>query len=210
MNAADERPRRSYVKKDAARLLLIDAALELLRSRPFPQVTTKEIAAAAHLTPMAIQTHFGGQKGLYQAVSDELLRRVLERSTALVPQAPTTGADDTATAPHTEFPLLALVDPDLVLRSQLVAWLLGEGVDPLHFMPDTAIKEAMVAHLLQEGASEAVASAFASMVAFLLSGFSVFSPSRPIPPEEFALTVELIQHLRSQLPAISLDRDTAT
>jgi AcrR family transcriptional regulator len=182
--------KRPYVRKEQARLLLIDAAIELLRSHPFPQVTTKDIAAAAGLSPMAIQTGFDGQMGLYRAVAGTLMDRVLENLRA---------TEVTSTS------LLALLHPDMVLRSKLVAWLLGEGEDPTAFASENEVLTAVMDRSRRDGASEDVVRAFALVLSHLLVGYSIFGSTRPVDSADLNLAVRLLERFRDELPTFSAE-----
>lgn len=186
-----DRPKRAYVSKGEARSRLIDSALELLQSKPFAQVTTREIAEGAGLNPLAIQTAFDGQMDLYAAVADTLLDRVAMTLSEL-------DINDRGD-------LASIFHPDLILRSRLVAWLIGQGSDPSTFAisPERSSFAVLTERQRALGASEDVARVFASMIGYLMAGFSIFSETRMDPPEDLALAIEMMAWFRSRLPEFS-------
>lgn len=184
-----EAKKRSYVRKDEARLLLTQAAIELFRTRPFSHVTTKAIADLAGLSPMTIQTAFGSQLELYQEVAFELIRRVSQEFNQLEggPVGPA-----------------LLFHPDLTLSAQLVAWLKGEGLSTKAFSVEG--ENNFMLKALQGVADEPVDpilfSAYSRLMGYALAGFAVFAERDAINFDDIALVIGIVRSLRRMLPEL--------
>lgn len=151
--------RRGKVPSAEATVRLIDSTIELFYEIPFDEVSVRRITDRADLNPSTVLRNFGTVENLYIAVSVALLHR----STARL------GADvDSA----------ALRDPDVILRTKLLAWLLANGTEPsvisasrddesVRFMIESLAKRAHV--------STRMASAFNEILAYSAEGYVVFS-----------------------------------
>lgn len=165
---------------------MIEATIELLREVPIPQVTTRRVAERAGLSMMAIARNFGDQHGLLAATANELASRF---------------------ASANEFSLRASMihDPNLVLRTKLVAWLLHSGVDPerLALDPSRPIMRSMTQRQQQVGeVSERTAGVMNELVAFAIEGLLTFSPVHQIDDATAVDLVLLLGALRIALPEI--------
>ena len=98
-------PRKDRATPDEARERLINATIELLKTEPIPKVTTRRIAEVSGLSLMAIARNFGHQEGLFSAAFKELIKRHTDEM-ELHPNA------------------AELFEPNLVMRTKLLAWLL--------------------------------------------------------------------------------------
>lgn len=181
---------RQYTKRHEARELLLEAAIDLLKQGPFSQVTTRAIADRAGLNIVAIQTAFGGQLALYSAAAERLLDEVVKDVNSL-PDGPAS--------------MELLFNPNLLLRARLVAWLLGEGVDPSLFTisDDHDFVQIAIQRQISMGVHPDVASVFARFVGLAIAGLAVFSETLDRPPEDIALALEMVDALRSYLPDVS-------
>ncbi len=178
--------KRSYVRKAEARSLLINAAIELFRTRTFSQVTTKDIAERAGLTPVAIQSAFGGQLGLYEEVAKTLISNVGEAFEQLE------GAQAN--------PALVL-HPDLVLSARLVAWLRGEGVRLSTFaLPDDNNIVIKILKQIGDAPMDPVLErTYAQVLGFAITGFVAFADEQAFPTEDLVLGIALIRRFRQFL-----------
>ncbi len=178
--------KRSYVRKAQARTLLIDSAIALFRTQPFAQVTTKDIANNAGLTPVAIQSTFGGQLGLYEAVATTLIANV--------------GAAFESLGGAPANPGLVL-HPDLILSARLVAWLRGEGVFLKSFsLPDDHnIVIKILKQMGEDPLDPTLERVYAQVLGFAITGFVTFADEQMFPTEDLALGIALIRLFRTFL-----------
>ena len=71
---------------DATRAALLDSALALFAERGFAGTSLDDVVAAARVTKGALYHHFrGGKVALFEAVFQEVDRRLAERTTAAIP-----------------------------------------------------------------------------------------------------------------------------
>lgn len=189
---AGGREKRSYVRRTEARERLIAATIELLHETPFAQVTTRAIAERSGLNMSTIQASFGSQLDLFAAVVDRLMDDV---------------AETLQKNPGPEGFIQVFTHPSRVLRNKLVAWLLGEGVDPTKFAICTEDRyfQTAMSRQVGEGVDPEVAQAFTAMVGFAMAGFTVFNESVDLSPAEIASAMTLISRLREILPQITLE-----
>jgi len=183
-DAVEGRASDAWVRGPEARQRLVDTAIELLRTRPFPEVTTRLIAEESGVNRPAILRQFGTKEALFDEVAAELSRRFAARA-------------DRATG------LGMLTDADMALRARLVAWLIGEGDDPAHFRleEDGPSAIALRARLAEHGpVSEKTARIFHRMAVLLAEGFLVFNDTHPTrPPEDLVAMMELFFEIRGNL-----------
>ncbi|MEM9255568.1 MAG: CerR family C-terminal domain-containing protein [Pseudomonadota bacterium] len=118
-----------YAKSLATRRAILRAAIAAFGRRGFSAVTTREIASAAGVNQPAINYHFGGKEGLYQACAQEILDRfvqplgqVSQRSAAALAH----GLDRRAAARELEGLLSALADVMILSRE------VSEAADFVH------------------------------------------------------------------------------
>ncbi|MEI7593346.1 MAG: TetR/AcrR family transcriptional regulator [Actinomycetes bacterium] len=156
--------RRPRVRSVDARKRLIDTTIAMLRVQPFSEVTTRRITKQAGLPLSALSRNFGSLYGLFDAVAKALL--------------------DNFTSAHAEYTALdVLSNPDVVLRTRLIAWIIGQGGDPVAFRPVGESRSNYIAERQQRltGASPRMAIAWAEIVTFIVEGYAVFSEThRPI------------------------------
>ncbi len=180
---------RSWVRAEESRQRVVDTTIEVLRTEPFPSVTSRTIAERSGVSYSSIHRNFGSMYGLFEAVVRELSDRFAER-------LPETSSD-------------LIIDDDIKLRTRLVAWMLGEGVDPatIASIPGNPTMRNMIRR--QQRASDVgdeTAQVHAELMLFLGEGFSIFSPLHSeITPERMAKGIELIEWFRAHLPEAERD-----
>jgi len=178
--------RRSYVRKEQARVLLIDATISLFRDRPFSQVTTTDIAERAGLTPVTIQTVFGGQLSLYEATAEALVARVEADAAAL---------GDESIGPE------IVLHPDLILASRLVAWLRGEGLQSRLFASpgDDNVIIKFVSQRSGVPLDPTIERVFGQLAGYAMTGFATFADGENFAADDLLLGLRLIQVFRQFL-----------
>lgn len=77
---------------------LLDAAEGLFGTRGYAAVSVREVARRAGVTPAMVHYYFGDKNGLYQAMFDHLLAKLLERVRAALAGAPDAGDGDPVAA----------------------------------------------------------------------------------------------------------------
>jgi AcrR family transcriptional regulator len=181
-----DRPRKPWVHGEVAAQRIVDATIELLRERPFSEVTTREIADRADLYKQLIPRHFGSLNGLFIAVIHELLVRGFA------------GFDGTQRSTDAN-------RADLELRSRLIAWLVTSGVEPLSIVPEEdhllfrGLMRSRVPGLGEE-VSERAALALSSIVGLLSHASAVFASTIPGVTAQHVSDVQLlIVYLRQHL-----------
>jgi AcrR family transcriptional regulator len=82
--AAARRPARTARadRSDATRAALVEAARELFAAHGYAAVATEEIVRAAGVTRGALYHHFAGKRELFEAVYEDVERRLVERIAA--------------------------------------------------------------------------------------------------------------------------------
>ena len=178
------RPSDTWVRAPEARQRLVETAIELLHTHPFPAVTTRLIAEKSGVNRPAILRLFGSKEALFDEVAAELSRRFAARAK----QATVFGM---------------LTDADMALRARLVAGLVGVGADPAHFRleEDGPSAIALQARLAEHGpVSEKTTRVFHRMAVLLAEGFLVFNDTHPTrPPEDLVAMMQLFVEIRSNL-----------
>lgn len=112
--------RRSPISRAEGEQRFISAATDLLRERPFPSVSVRDIATRADVNQGFIHSWFGSQNGLYLRVVKELFTSMR----ASLEQQP---ADSVAINP---------LDPNVRFAVRLLFWLDLEGVNVLEVQPE--------------------------------------------------------------------------
>ena len=176
-----KKPHRPMVRSTEAQRRLIETTIALIRVLPFDQVTARKITEGAELSLPTISRNFASMVGLFARVADELLERSLTRSDQFRD-------------------MRIFTDPDFVLRTKLVAWLLAEGASPEAFRTD------LLSRRLQEFQHEVgeinvqTAGAWMRFMAYAVQGFVVFSEVHTPSQKEMLETAELFLWLRDKLP----------
>lgn len=106
----DSQRRRSPVSREEGSRRMVDATIELLRTRRVGDVSVHDIADASDMNHGLVHRWFGSKTGLLLAAFSELTRRVAERIDIVGGQMVT--------------------DDDVVLTAKLFAWLVLDGNPP--------------------------------------------------------------------------------
>jgi AcrR family transcriptional regulator len=109
----DTKKRRSPITREEGERRLTDAALRLVRTRPFSEVSVRDIAELADVNHGFVHTWFGSKNDLLARVVQDLLREVSHQA---------------ETAPAGE-PAIGLFDDRVQLAVRMVIWLNLEGYD---------------------------------------------------------------------------------
>ena len=177
----------TWVRAPDARARLIDATIELLGERPFAEITTTMIAERSDTNRPAITRNFGSLAGLLNAAAQELVDRSLDRMRG---QSTNT----------------AIFDQDLILRTKLVAWLLGTGVDPDQIKAREGFPAQQMALANPTGleqVSDTTARIFSELLIFAMEGFIIFSEVHAtVEDGDLLRAMEFLNELRNHLPAI--------
>jgi AcrR family transcriptional regulator len=179
-------PRKDRATPDEARERLINATIELLKTEPIPKVTTRRIAEVSGLSLMAIARNFGHQEGLFSAAFKELIKRHTDEM-ELHPNA-------------TE-----LFEPNLVMRTKLLAWLLLNSADPKNFLPDTStplMQRLEERQSLVTTASPRAQKALNELISVAGEGFIIFNETHRFDENALPDVVQLVATIRTMLPDI--------
>jgi AcrR family transcriptional regulator len=179
-------PRKDRATPDEARERLINATIELLKTEPIPKVTTRRIAEVSGLSLMAIARNFGHQEGLFSAAFKELIKRHTDEM-ELHPNA------------------AELSEPNLVMRTKLLAWLLLNSADPKNFLPDTStplMQRLEERQSLVTTASPRAQKALNELISVAGEGFIIFNETHRFDENVLPDVVQLVATIRAMLPDI--------
>jgi AcrR family transcriptional regulator len=179
-------PRKDRATPDEARERLINATIELLKTEPIPKVTTRRIAEVSGLSLMAIARNFGHQEGLFSAAFKELIKRHTDEM-ELHPNA------------------AELFEPNLVMRTKLLAWLLLNSADPKNFLPDTStplMQRLEERQSLVTTASPRAQKALNELISVAGEGFIIFNETHRFDENALPDVVQLVATIRTMLPDI--------
>jgi AcrR family transcriptional regulator len=178
--------RKDRATPDEARERLINATIELLKTEPIPKVTTRRIAEVSGLSLMAIARNFGHQEGLFSAAFKELIKRHTDEM-ELHPNA------------------AELFEPNLVMRTKLLAWLLLNSADPKNFLPDTStplMQRLEERQSLVTTASPRAQKALNELISVAGEGFIIFNETHRFDENALPDVVQLVATIRTMLPDI--------
>jgi AcrR family transcriptional regulator len=178
--------RKDRATPDEARERLINATIELLKTEPIPKVTTRRIAEVSGLSLMAIARNFGHQEGLFSAAFKELIKRHTDEM-ELHPNA------------------AELFEPNLVMRTKLLAWLLLNSADPKNFLPDTStplMQRLEERQSLVTTASPRAQKALNELISVAGEGFIIFNETHRFDENVLPDVVQLVSTIRTMLPDI--------
>jgi AcrR family transcriptional regulator len=172
--------RRSPITRAEGERRLIEAAIQLIRERPFSEVGVRDIAAAADVNHGFVHTWFGSKNDLLIAAT----RQLVEKAAARVAEA----------APGQQ--ALDPFEPDIQLAVRMAVWLDLEGAnsrDPMKGMP---IITALTQRFIEvEGISPDIAQLAAAQAVAIGLGVVVFAPLIDIDnPEKVTEIFQLWRH----------------
>ncbi|CAB4722941.1 MAG: TetR family transcriptional regulator [Actinobacteria bacterium] len=187
-NESVARPPRPQVRAEQARELLVEATIALLRSHPFDEVTTRRVSAASGLNVSVIVRNFGTMHRLLRGCCERLVHDAVARTGQIGNPA-------------------IFLDPDIVLRNRLLAWMLGEGYDPSE---DGIAQQQMIDRLVEQfrsvnPVSEQAARVWMLFITTTLAGYTLFGELSGITPDDFNHIVRLAVAFRERLPEIALE-----
>jgi len=135
------------------------------------------------LTLPTIARNFGSMAGLFSHVAETLLENAIKRQSGLLTQT-------------------IIFDPDFILRSKLIAWLLAEGADPKLYKRD--IFEQYSVRFQSEIKTETQRTAFTFMqlMGTMGQGYAIFSETIGLTKQQIADGLELVAEIRKRLPEI--------
>lgn len=190
--SAPPRKRRPVVPAAQAQQLLIETAIELLRARPFDQVTARLITREAGLDLSTISRNFGSMQNLFVTVCRQLAASAVARRQQVL------GAANPAAAYG------LMLDPDLLLRNRVIAWMVGEGArgavdEERQRETMTWLAEEFRAHT---PVSERTAWLWMHMMVLLSEGLAVFGDLHYLSEADRMDAFQMVLALRAQLPTV--------
>ena len=135
---------------------------------------------------MAIARNFGHQEGLFSAAFKELIKRHTDEM-ELHPNA------------------AELFEPNLVMRTKLLAWLLLNSADPKNFLPDTStplMQRLEERQSLVTTASPRAQKALNELISVAGEGFIIFNETHRFDENALPDVVQLVATIRTMLPDI--------
>jgi AcrR family transcriptional regulator len=167
--------RRSPISRAEGERRLIDAAITLVRQRPFSEVGVRDIAALADVNHGFVHTWFGSKNDLLLRV----VRQILE---AMAQQAASAAPGTTALNP---------TEPDVQLAVRLLIWLNLEGVDTQQLFSSLVVLDVLEKRYLEiEGISATDARSAANMAAAI--GITIASFSDILGGDQKVDTIDML------------------
>jgi AcrR family transcriptional regulator len=172
--------RRSPITRAEGERRLIEAAIQLIRDRPFSEVGVRDIAAAADVNHGFVHTWFGSKNDLLIAATRQL---VVQAAAKVAGVAPGQQAID---------PL----NPDIQLAIRLAIWLDLEGANPRDVLHEMPIITALAQRFIEvEGLSPEIAQLAAVQATAIGIGVVIFAPLIDMDsPEKVAQIFTLWRH----------------
>jgi AcrR family transcriptional regulator len=153
--------RRPPITRAEGERRLIEAAIQLVRERPFSEVGVRDIAAVADVNHGFVHTWFGSKNDLLIAAT----RQLVVQAASKIPDA-TPGQQ--AINPF---------DPDVQLAVRLSIWLDLEGANSRNLLEEMPIITALTQRYIEvEGISPEIARLAASQAVAIGLGVVVFAP----------------------------------
>ena len=179
--AAPRPKRRSPITRAEGERRLIEAATELVKSRPFSEVGVRDIAELADVNHGFVHNWFGSKNDLLLAVVRTQFRELAEAVRTAEPGQPA----------------LNFIDPKVTSAVRLVLWLDLEGVDTRRLFDDMPILDALVARYVEvENIDPSIAREAAIQAISIGLGAGMFSPILGMDkPEDFLPVMALWRHI---------------
>ena len=180
--------RRSPISREEGERRLVEAATELLQTKPFSGIGVRDIAALADVNHGFVHTWFGSKNDLFL----EVLRRANRRLTETIAAAP---VDGLAVDPFS---------PDVDLMVRLSLWLYLEGGDPHAAFDGLPVVETLASRYEgQMGIEPGVARETAMIAVSLVIATSSFGPVLGV--EGRSELVDVFAHWRRMLGLLAAD-----
>lgn len=184
---------RSFLHAKQARERLLMVTIELLRELPFPKVTARAITKRADLALPTISRLFGSMSGLFNEVQKKLLNDTIQADL-------TNGTKETLNQS-------LYSNPDLILRTRLVAWL-ALTTDQGHIY-NTNLQRDLFLNFPKMGSSRRTKETFIKVVAHAIEGLLVFRDVNQRTQEELDDMTKMVYWLRSKLSDFDKDQGWA-
>lgn len=153
--------RRSPITRAEGEQRLIDAAIQLVREKPFSEVGVRDIALVADVNHGFVHTWFGSKNDLLIAVTRQLVEQGASRIADVPP-------GQQAINPY---------EPDIQLAVRLAIWLDLEGTDSRNLLKEMPIITALTQRYIDlEGISPEIARTAAAQAVAIGLGVVVFAP----------------------------------
>lgn len=157
---AKKSKRRSPITREEGERRLADAALQLIKTRPFSEVSVREIAELADVNHGFVHTWFGSKNDLLARVVQNLLRDISE-------EAEKTPAGQGA---------IGLFDDRVQLAVRMIIWLTLEGYEMTKGFDLLVLETLRKRYLETEGLNPADAETAAVIAAAMGIGVGSFRP----------------------------------
>ena len=160
--AGQEKPkRRSPITRAEGERRLIEAARQLIQTKPYSEVGVRDIAELADVNHGFVHNWFGSKNGLLLAV---VRQQFLEIAETVQKAAPGT-------------PAINFLDPTVTAATRLVLWLDLEGVDTGGLFQEMPILDALTQRYIDiEGIDPSIARQAAIQAIAIGLGAGTFSP----------------------------------
>lgn len=181
-----EKPkRRSPITRAEGERRLIDAAAELVRTRPYSEVGVREIAELADVNHGFVHNWFGSKNELLLAVVRKQINELAEVVRTAEPGQP----------------VFSFTDRDVSAVVRLVLWLDLEGVDTSRLFDDMPILDALAArYVVVENLDPSIARLAAIQAISIGLASGTFAPMLGMDkPEQFEPVMDLWRHIMGLL-----------
>lgn len=158
--APKNQKRRSPISREEGERRLIEAARQLVQTRPFSEVSVRDIAQLADVNHGFVHTWFGSKNDLLARVAQDLLQEV---------------SAEAEHAPPGE-PAIQLFDARIQLVVRMLLWLNLEGYDSRRGINLVILETLRRRYRESDGLSQPDADTAAVIVAALGMGVGAFAP----------------------------------
>lgn len=173
--------RSPRVSREIAVTRFLDAVIDLMDTKPIPDITIQEIADTVGLNHGYVFRYFGTRLDLFTAVTDELADRALSAVTSEMDRRLASGD---ARIPG-DMSLIALGRPFTIKRMSVIQYLTTSGVAPDRFgQKSRAMIESTVQTLIAQGISHKMAQAQAFKISILLWAQNALADAFGVTPDE--------------------------
>lgn len=160
-NGGTKPKRRSPISRAEGERRLIEAARQLIQTKPYSEVGVRDIAELADVNHGFVHNWFGSKNGLLLAVVRQQFLEIADT----VQKAP----------PGT--PAINFLDPTVTAATRLVLWLDLEGVDTANLFDEMPILDALTQRYINvEGIEPSIARQAAIQAIAIGLGAGTFSP----------------------------------